>query len=47
MSSDVRNSLKFGKIFQKDLLYENVKNGYRQFDLSGTLSCMCNCDDQS
>ena len=39
MSSDVRNSLKFGKIFQKDLLCTKMKkNGYREFDFSGTLT---------
>ena len=38
VSSDVRNSLKFGKIFRKDLLCTKMlKNGYREFDFSGTL----------
>ena len=37
-SSNIRNTLKFAKISRKDLLCtaENVKNGYRQFDHSGT-----------
>ena len=41
MSSDVRNRLEFGKIFPKDLLWMNwkcKKNGYWEFDLSGTLN---------
>ena len=35
MSSDVRNSLKFGNIFRKDSLCTKMyKYGYREFDLS-------------
>ena len=41
MSSDVRNSLKFGKMFRKDLLCTKMyKNGYREFDFSGTLNAV-------
>ena len=36
---NVRNRLKFGKITKKDLLCTKTeKNGYRDFDHSGTLS---------
>ena len=36
---NVRNSLKFSKISRKDLLCTKMqKNGYREFDHSGTLN---------
>ena len=39
MSYTVRSRLKFGKIFlERPVVYENVKNGYREFDHSSTLS---------
>ena len=39
MSSDVCNSLKFGEMFRKDLLCTKMlKNGYREFDFSDTLT---------
>ena len=38
-SSNVRDSLKFGKISRKDLLCRKMeKTGYREFDHSGTLT---------
>ena len=35
LSSDVCNRLKF----ERRIVQENVKNGYREFDLSGTSKC--------
>ena len=43
MRCNVRNRLKFGKITTQDLfVYENVKNGYREFDHRGTLTLIIN-----
>ena len=38
MRCDVRNRMKFGEIYRKDLLCAKIyKSGYREFDHRGTL----------